>query len=186
MSETRFWLIRHAESTWNASGRWQGLADPPLSARGREQAALLAAELADQGLELLVSSDLARTSQTAAIVGRQLGLEPRHECGLREIDAGSWSGLSREEIALRDGRALARFDSGDPEAPAGGAESRRDAAARARRVLGTLAAEHPGRRVAVMTHSGVIGSLLPEFRVGHAGWRVVPAGILLRPSAEGR
>ena len=33
------WLIRHAESEWNAAGRWQGLADPPLSARGRGQAA---------------------------------------------------------------------------------------------------------------------------------------------------
>lgn len=186
MSETRFWLIRHGESTWNASGRWQGQADPPLSARGREQAALLAAELADQGLELLVSSDLARTSETAAIVGRRLGLEPRHERGLRELDAGSWSGLSREEIALRDARALARFDTGDPGAAAGGAESRRDAAERARRVLGALAAEHAGRRVAVVTHSGVIGALLPEFRAGHAGWRVARAGTLLRGSAAER
>ncbi len=40
------WIIRHAESTWNAEGRWQGQADPPLSARGREQAERLARRLA--------------------------------------------------------------------------------------------------------------------------------------------
>jgi broad specificity phosphatase PhoE len=179
MPESRFWLIRHAESTWNAAGRWQGQADPPLSARGREQALRLAGQLAEQGLEVLIASDLARSSQTADIVGRGLGLALRFESRLREIDAGNWSGLSRAEIALRDAAALARFDSGDPEAPAGGAECRRAAAARARLVLGELTAEHAGRRLGVVTHFGVIESLLPGSRVGHAGWTVVPAGRLL-------
>lgn len=184
MSESCFWLIRHAESTWNAAGRWQGQADPPLSPRGREQALRLAEQLAEQGLEVLVASDLARTSQTAAILGRGLGLAPRLESRLREIDAGSWSGLPRTEIARRDAAALARFDSGDPEARAGGAECRRAAAARARRALGQLAAEHAGRRLAVVTHSGVIESLLPGYRVAHAAWTVAPAGRLL-PAGEG-
>ena len=42
MPETCFLLIRHAESTWNAAGRWQGHGDPPLSARGVLQAERLA------------------------------------------------------------------------------------------------------------------------------------------------
>jgi broad specificity phosphatase PhoE len=184
MPESCFWLIRHAESTWNAAGRWQGQADPPLSARGRQQARRLAEQLAGQGLEVLVASDLMRTSETAAILGRGLGLAPRLESRLREIDAGSWSGLPRAEIARRHGPALAHFDSGDPEAPAGGAECRRAAAARARLALGQLAAEHVGRRLAIVTHSGVIEALLPGLRVAHAAWTVAPAERLL-PAQEG-
>ena len=45
MTESRLWLIRHAESTWNAAGRWQGQADPPLSEKGRAQARQLAESL---------------------------------------------------------------------------------------------------------------------------------------------
>jgi len=184
MSELVFWLIRHGESTWNAAGRWQGHADPPLTSRGREQVAELAVELHGGGIELLVASDLARTRQTASILGQHLGLEPRYDGGLREIDAGLWSGLSRAEIVQRDAAALARFDSGDPEAPAGGAESRRQASRRARRVLAGLRASRPDAGVAVVTHSGVIESLLPGSRVAHAGWTVARAETLL-PGSEG-
>ncbi|MDJ0850875.1 MAG: histidine phosphatase family protein [Myxococcota bacterium] len=174
-----FWLIRHAESTWNAAGRWQGQADPPLTARGRRQASTLAGRLAEEGLEVLVASDLARTAETAGIVGGALGLEPRLEPGLRELDAGSWSGLGRAEIESRYGPALAHFDAGHPDARAGGAECRREVAARARRALRAVAREHATRRVAVVTHSGVMQSLLPRLRLGHAEWRVVEVAALL-------
>ena len=73
MRETRFVLIRHAESVWNAAGRWQGHADPPLSERGRAQAEALAADLAPLGIEVLLASDLARAAQTASIVGEAIG-----------------------------------------------------------------------------------------------------------------
>jgi probable phosphoglycerate mutase len=181
----RFWLIRHAESTWNAAGRWQGQADPPLSPRGRGQAARLAPALVAEELEVLVASDLARAAETAAILGGALGLPPRVEKALRELDAGSWSGLGRPEIGRRHGEALARFDSGDREARAGGAECRREVAARARRALRALAGEHAGRRVAVVTHSGVIESLCPELRLGHAEWRSVDVASLLEEPFSG-
>ena len=66
MSDTSFLLIRHAESTWNAEGRWQGHGDPPLSERGRRQAAGLAHELASEPVDLLLASDLVRAAETAA------------------------------------------------------------------------------------------------------------------------
>jgi len=176
VQEIVFWLIRHAESTWNAAGRWQGQEDPPLSERGRRQARGLARALASEGVETLITSDLARAFETAAIVGRMLGMRPRPEPALRELDAGAWSGLPRGEIARRDAEALARFDSGDVDAPAGGGESRRDVAFRARRALLAIGRETGGRRLAVVTHEGVICSLLPEARVAHGEWRVAPLG----------
>jgi probable phosphoglycerate mutase len=185
-AEGCFWLIRHAESTWNAAGRWQGQADPPLSERGRAQARQLAEDLRVEGLELLVTSDLARAAETAEIVGATLGIEIRPEPRLRELDAGAWSGLSRDEIAERDGEALRRFDAGDPAAPAGGAESRADVVARARSALHELLDTCRGRRVAILSHEGVLGSLLPGLQLANAEWRTAERAELERVEERGR
>ncbi|MBW2270001.1 MAG: histidine phosphatase family protein [Deltaproteobacteria bacterium] len=169
------WLIRHAESIWNAEGRWQGQADPPLSDHGRRQAERLALRLADEGIALLVASDLHRAAETAAAVGRQLGIEVRPDLRLREIEAGHWSGLTHAEIEARDGAALAHFFSGDVDARAGGGESRREAAARASQALGELAREAAGRGIAVVTHGGIVQSLLPGVRLANTAWTRVDA-----------
>jgi broad specificity phosphatase PhoE len=172
VTETRLWLIRHAQSTWNAAGRWQGQADPPLSERGRRQAQALAEGLRGEGIELLVASDLRRAAETAEIVAQGLGLAVRLEPRLRELDAGAWSGLLRAEIAERDGEALRRFDGEDPEARAGGAESRADVKQRGSDALRAWLSAAGDQRLAVLSHEGVLGSLLPGLQLGNAEWRV--------------
>ncbi|MBX3285517.1 MAG: histidine phosphatase family protein [Actinobacteria bacterium] len=97
---TRILLVRHGESEWNADGRWQGQADPPLTERGRRQAVHAASALGT--IDAIVTSDLERAAETGAILARLLGVdhlatEPR----LRERDAGSLSGLTRVEIHER-------------------------------------------------------------------------------------
>ena len=94
---TRLLLVRHGESIWNADGRWQGQADPPLSERGQQQAAAAAQALGT--VDAIVTSDLERAADTGAIIARILGIEPVVvEPRLRERDAGSLSGLTRPEI----------------------------------------------------------------------------------------
>jgi len=181
MPGTRFVLIRHAESQWNAAGRWQGHGDPSLSERGRQQADVLASALAGQGIEVLVSSDLARARETAAALGRALGLEPVVDAAFRELDVGSWTGLRRAEIEQRDPELLARFDAGDPEARAGGAESRGEIRQRVRRAAAGLSRAHRGGCVALVTHLGVIRALLPGSELGNVEWRLVRAEALAAP-----
>lgn len=94
---TRILLVRHGESTWNADGRWQGQADPPLSERGQRQAQAAAEVIGT--VDAIVASDLERAAHTAAIIARSLGIEPVvTEPRLRERDAGPLSGLTRVEI----------------------------------------------------------------------------------------
>jgi probable phosphoglycerate mutase len=98
-------LVRHGQSTWNAAGRWQGQADPPLSDLGRLQARLAAGALPEAvggPLAAIYASDLERAAETARIIATELGgLEVVTEPGLRERDAGEWSGLTRAEIDAR-------------------------------------------------------------------------------------
>ena len=93
-------LARHGETDWNRNGIWQGHGDPPLNDLGREQAAALAERLRGSSLHALYSSDLKRADETAEFVARATGLAYAPS-GLREIDVGSWTGLTLAEIAER-------------------------------------------------------------------------------------
>ena len=94
---TTLLLVRHGETDWNADGRLQGQTDRPLSDFGRRQAQQLAEELADEELEAIYSSDLARARETAEIVGERVGLAVALDPALREKDWGTWEGLTAVE-----------------------------------------------------------------------------------------
>jgi broad specificity phosphatase PhoE len=100
---SRLLLVRHGQSTWNADGRWQGKADPPLSELGARQAEAVAAALAPAGptgyeIGALWTSPLARARGTAEIVAGLIGLDTGVDARLEERDAGEWTGLTRVEI----------------------------------------------------------------------------------------
>ena len=85
----RFLLVRHGESEWNAVGRWQGQADPPLSQTGSEQARLAAQSIGM--VDAIVASSLRRAFDTAHIISENLGIGPVIvEPDLMERHAGEW------------------------------------------------------------------------------------------------
>lgn len=170
--DCEFWFVRHGETDWNKLGRWQGHANVPLSARGREQAEELALRWSEdpevQGLGPIFCSDLDRCIQTAAPLGRVLGLEARLDPRLRELDVGEWSGQIRSEIAERAPELLARFDAEDPDACAPGGETRSEIRARAHGVMSELAQRFPHSKIVVVTHRGFVRALLPGVGLGNA------------------
>jgi probable phosphoglycerate mutase len=94
---TRILMARHGQSEWNALGRWQGQADPPLSSLGRKQAMLASERIG--AVDAIVASDLGRAAETAFIIAEAIGVGPVvTEPLFRERDVGEWSGLTRAEI----------------------------------------------------------------------------------------
>src|SRR4029453_14395377 len=154
------WFIRHGGSVWNAQGRWQGQADPPLTDQGRLQAEQAAGSLAEAGIAHLVSSDLARARQPAAILGARLALAPCVEPALREHDIGRWSGLRTEQIADRFPEELARFREGDLALQVGGGGSRLALRERVTEAFGRLVERAEGP-LALVSHLGVLRALRP-------------------------
>lgn len=149
-------LVRHGESTYNVTGRWQGQGDAPLSELGKQQAARVGARLAGERFDVVVSSDLTRAHHTALATGHPVNV--RREW--REIDVGRWEGLTREEVAERYPDEVHSAFSGE-DVKIGGAESWADLSARVDAALLTLLRElRPGARAAVVAHGGVIASLL--------------------------
>jgi broad specificity phosphatase PhoE len=166
-------LVRHAQSEWNAAGRWQGWADPPLTPHGLDQAREAGTRLAaeDHRFDVAVSSDLDRARTTAAVVagiaGVPGGVETAEVPGLRELDVGQWSGLSREQIAARWPEALADWRSGQLEAAPGG-EARSTFDRRVRETLLEVVEAHPDACLLVVAHGGVVRSV--------ARWLDAPQG----------
>ena len=113
---TRILLVRHGQSTWNADGRWQGRADPPLSELGRRQAEVAAETLEAEGITAVWASPLVRAHETAVIVADRLGVMITFDPRLQERDAGEWTGKTRDEIEagwpgfLADGRRPDGFE----------------------------------------------------------------------------
>ena len=168
-------VIRHAQSTMNASGLWQGQADPPLSAWGRRQAERLAAALAHVGIRRLVASDLRRARETADILARVLVCPLELDPDLREMDVGVWSGRPHAEIAQRWPRAHARLRAGDWDVRPPGGETRREVRARAERALRRhLAGSTSSGALAVVTHLGVLRALVSETRLENAEFVPTP------------
>jgi broad specificity phosphatase PhoE len=163
---TRLLLVRHAESEWNAMGRWQGHADPPLSDTGRAQAASAAARL-DGSVNAVVSSDLRRARETAETIADALGVGPVSvDAGLREIDVGEWTGLTNAEIEERWPGLLDRWRAGALDAIPGG-ETRAAFAERFVEAIRRVGAANDGPLL-VVTHAAAIATL--ERRLGvHPG-----------------
>ena len=152
-------LARHGETDWNAERRFQGHADRPLNARGRAQAEALAERLASAPLAAVYASDLARARETAQIVARRHGLPVVTRPDLKEVDVGSWSGLTTDEARTRHPEAFSRWrDEGQPGWADG--ETYEEMRARARRAVLEIGAEHAGETVIVVAHGGTIRALL--------------------------
>jgi broad specificity phosphatase PhoE len=150
-------LARHGESDWNAAGRFQGHADRPLTARGREQAARLADRLACVPLDAVYASDLRRAWETAAIAARPHGLEVEKLPELREVNVGSWSGLSREEARRRFPEGYRRWLEWDVGWDDG--ETYEQLGERVVGAVRRLALRHPAGRLLVISHGGSLRAL---------------------------
>jgi broad specificity phosphatase PhoE len=146
---TRILLVRHGQSTWNADGRWQGRADPPLSDLGRRQAEVAADTVGELEITRVFASPLVRAHETATIVGAALGLPIESDPRLAERDAGEWTGKTRDEIEagwpgfLSGGARPAGFETDD---------ILHDRALAAIRAIAALASEP----VIVISHGGLI------------------------------
>jgi broad specificity phosphatase PhoE len=149
---TTILLVRHGQTDWNLSRRLQGHTDLPLNERGREQARVLAAELAEEPIDAVYSSDLVRAHETARIVAERHGLDVTAIDDLRERHFGTWEGLSDDEIQTRF-----------PEAAAGvwgDGETREAMARRVFDALQRIADTHPGGHVLVVSHGGPLRVVL--------------------------
>lgn len=156
-----FWAVRHGETDWNKIGKIQGAEDVPLNALGKEQAKITRNLLKDFEFDACYSSDLSRTHETALIIlgnGETSRLPISLQPQLREYDCGAIGGCYRTETISQ---AWEMHIKGEELIP--GAETANDLKSRVFDFLEEIEAKHnDNERILIVTHRGVIRSLLKE------------------------
>ena len=142
-------VIRHFPTGWNAAGLIQGRADPPLGAPTRPHATPASAA-AEWRQAACLSSPLRRAMDTA----RLLGLDPRPEPRLVEMDWGEWEGKRLRDLRLSLGATMAENEARGLDFRPPGGESPRDVQLRLLPLLDSL-----GEPTIFLTHKGVLRAL---------------------------
>jgi probable phosphoglycerate mutase len=147
-------LIRHGETVWNREGRMQGFDDSPLTEKGVRQAEATAAALSAQRFDAVYASPQGRAKRTAEIIANPHDLHIEYRLELRERNLGVMQGLTLEEVRHRYPDVYAAF--GDPGYVIPNGESSEQRFSRGNRCLQELAGIHPGERIIVVTHGGIV------------------------------
>ena len=174
----RIVLLRHGRTGHNAGGLMQGQLDVELDQTGQQQAASAAAALAGARPAVLVSSDLSRARETAAPIGAAAGLSPVLDPRLRELDLGTWQGLSGEQARVAHPDEHAAWRAGQ-DVRRGGGETYREAGDRAAACLREhLPAVPAGGTLLAVTHGGTARATLGVLlELPDASWgRLAPLG----------
>ena len=157
-------LVRHGESQPAFRGKpfplTDGRSDPGLAPEGAEQAEQVADRLAGRRIDAIYVTSLCRTAQTAEPLARRLGLVPKVERQLREVGLGEWEGGSYRERVAENGPIVRRMLAEGRWDIIPGGEPAGEFATRVKDAIERLAAAHPGERLAVFTHGGVIGQAM--------------------------
>ncbi len=136
--------------------KFSGAENVHLSDQGREQAARLAGRLESVKIAAIYTSSLDRALETAEILGKPHGLQPRLTANLREISHGHWEGLTVDEVKARFGSELSDWEA-DPLtfAPSGG-ETGVAVLARVLPEIREILVEHAGHTVLIVSHKGAL------------------------------
>lgn len=177
MSLRRIVLLRHGQTDYNAAGRMQGHLDSHLTDEGRAQAAEVAPVLGAMAFERIVSSDLSRAADTAAVIAEIAGLPVKFDARLRETHLGEWQGRNVAEVEIHYPGAIADWRS-DPRWTPPGGESRVDVVERSMPVIDELDEEFADvsgeQSVLVVAHGGMIGGLVSGLlRLPEPVWPII-------------
>ena len=157
---THFGLIRHAQTVWNREKKIQGCSDSPLTPEGELQASYWGKVLSQFSWNRILASDIGRALATAEIIKAYLKIPLTADPRLREQDWGSWAGKTIAQLKAEQPLALAKqISAGWNFRPPGG-ENRKSVLARSQRALQEAFDKWPGENVLVVTHEGVIKSLV--------------------------
>ena len=158
MTTTRFCLVRHGETDWNAEHRLQGHTDIGLNHRGTAQATQMAHALKNINLQfdMLYTSDLQRAVKTAQAIELLFDTSAVISSALRERHLGVLQGLTIHEAPQLEPELWQSHISRDLNEELRGGESIQQFSERIKTALEQLRKKHLGKTVLLVSHGGAV------------------------------
>ncbi len=158
MTITRFCLVRHGETDWNAKRRLQGHTDIDLNARGLAQAEQMARAIKRINLafDVLYTSDLQRAAKTAKAIEQLFSTSAITNVGLRERHLGALQGLTTDEAPQLEPDLWRSHLSRNVTEELRGGESIQQFADRINTALEKIREQHLGKTVLLVSHGGAL------------------------------
>ncbi|MEK7110517.1 MAG: class I tRNA ligase family protein [Patescibacteria group bacterium] len=170
--KAKWFIVRHGETDSNKSKRLVGHGDVPLNDEGRAQARAAGKKLKSEKIDLIVSSDLGRCRETAAIIAEEIGAEVAYDPAFRERNHGNLEGQLREDLEAKHGN-LYRYDERVTDD-----ETHKEVEDRVWVAFQKHRSAHGGKNVILVSHGGVIRMLVKQIR------NLTPEDALTRPSVK--
>jgi broad specificity phosphatase PhoE len=155
------YLARHGETDDNAALIFQGQGGKGLNARGRAQARRLAERMRKARVTTIVASDLERAEETAGIVGRACDVVHSVDPDLREVDVGTWTGKSHDQVQELFPEEWAAWSAG-LDVRRGNGETYAELATRIERAVTRIASMDVRDPVLIVSHGGSIKSYVAK------------------------
>ncbi|QWD68325.1 histidine phosphatase family protein [Polynucleobacter sp. VK25] len=158
MTITRFCLVRHGETDWNAARRLQGHTDIDLNARGFAQAKQMARALQkiDLQFDVLYTSDLQRAAKTAQAIEALFKTSAISNASLRERHLGALQGLTTDEAPIREPELWQSHLSRNINENLRDGESIQRFADRIQSALEQIRLQHLGKTILLVSHGGAL------------------------------
>ena len=160
---TEILLTRHGKTAANLNNRFAGRSNEPLHRQGEEQLAEVAGRLIDRDLTAIYAGPLARTAQSAEIIGKATGAQIHYRQAFNEIDLPHWDGLTKQEITDRFGRQYPIWLSAPHDFRVKGCETLAQVQKRAVDEIEDIFRQHEGKTVIVVSHLIVIRCLILHY-----------------------
>lgn len=155
--KNHYWILRHGEAKSNKEklvSSWPEKIYNPLTEKGRRQVEKMTDNLGRQKIELIFSSDLLRTKQTAEIISRTLGARTEFDKRLREISMGIYNGNQEQSWNDFFKTNLRRFTTRPPKG-----ENYRDVKKRVAKFIREIDKKYNNKKILIISHGCVLFSL---------------------------
>ena len=156
----KLYLIRHGETDYNNSLRFQGQTDIPLNQKGIEQAEKAADFFKDIPLQAIYTSTLIRAKTTAEIIARAKGMELQETDTLREMSFGIWENMNTKDIQKKYAKEWKDFFASPANMKIPQGESMSDVQKRVYPVVQEILDRYQEGDVAFVAHGGIIRVLI--------------------------
>jgi broad specificity phosphatase PhoE len=154
------YIIRHGQTAWNKEEVFRGTKDIPLNDVGKKEAQALGAYLKDVSFDAIYTSPLSRAVQTAEAVARPVGITPRVEAALIDLNFGSWQGVSHDEVKMKFPDLYRLWKNAPDQVKFPEGESLNDVSSRVDALLKKLLKDHTDQVVGLFSHRVVCKVLL--------------------------